>query len=133
MRRLREVYPSATEQRCWNHRMVNVLDRTKPKDQETGNRLLRQRVYADHRQDADQAKRTFQGWCQTQGYGQAAAMLDEDGGRRVTFDAFPKAHWAIGGRPTRSSRPWPPCGCVPRRPNASRKLRTPPSWCGSCC
>ncbi len=72
---------------------MNVLDRLKQKDQETGKRLLRQRVYADRRQDADQAKRTFQGWCQTQGYGQAAALLDEDWERRVAFYAFPKAHW----------------------------------------
>ncbi|MCC6443603.1 MAG: IS256 family transposase [Armatimonadetes bacterium] len=90
---LREVYPSATEQRCWNHRMVNVLDRLQQKDQETGKRLLRQRVYADSRQDAEKAKRTCQGWCQTQSYGQAAALLDEDWERRVAFYAFPKAHW----------------------------------------
>ncbi len=90
---LRAVYPSATAQRCWNHRMMNALDRIKQKDQETARRLLRQIVYADSRARAETAKGTFQSWGRSQGYGQAAAMLDEDWERMVAFYAFPKAHW----------------------------------------
>ncbi len=90
---LREVFPQATEQRCWNHRMMNVLDRIKQKDQETAKSLLRQIVYADSRPGAESAKGTFQSWGRSQGYGQAAAMLEEDWERMLAFYAFPKAHW----------------------------------------
>jgi transposase-like protein len=68
------------------------VDRIKQKEPATAKALLRQIVYADCRADAESAKRTFQGWCQVQGYPQAATLLDEDGERMIAFYAFPKEH-----------------------------------------
>jgi transposase-like protein len=37
---LTNVYPQAQEQRCWNHRIVNVLDKVQQKDQATAKEML---------------------------------------------------------------------------------------------
>ena len=38
---LRTVYPQAAEQRCWNHKILNVLDRLPKRQQEEAKRMLR--------------------------------------------------------------------------------------------
>ncbi len=38
---LRQVYPEAEEQRCWNHKIVNVLDKLPKRHQAAGTALLR--------------------------------------------------------------------------------------------
>jgi transposase-like protein len=43
---LANVYPAAQEQRCWNHRLVNVLDRVPKKDQPAASKLLKLIPYA---------------------------------------------------------------------------------------
>ena len=42
----RQVWPEAAEQRCWNHKIVNVLDRLPKREQEAAKRLLRKIAYA---------------------------------------------------------------------------------------
>jgi putative transposase len=42
----REVWPESKEQRCWNHKMRNVLDRLPKREQVAGRDLLRKIVYA---------------------------------------------------------------------------------------
>ena len=42
----REVWPESREQRCWNHKMRNVLDRLSKREQATGRDLLQKIVYA---------------------------------------------------------------------------------------
>ena len=43
---LRNIYPQADEQRCWNHRIVNLLDRVPKRHQRTATELLRKVAYA---------------------------------------------------------------------------------------
>ena len=43
----RQVWPEAGEQRCWNHKMVNVLDRLPKREQKRAKALLREVVYAE--------------------------------------------------------------------------------------
>jgi putative transposase len=90
---LRNVYPEAEEQRCWNHRIVNVLDRIGRREQPVAADLLRKVAYADTVQDAAHAKQTFQSWCQQRGYEDAGRLLDQDWERMITFFRFPKEHW----------------------------------------
>jgi putative transposase len=87
------VFPQAEEQRCWNHRILNVLDKLPKKAQAHAKIMLRALVYAETREEAERLKRTFQGWCQGQGYTAAAQVLDQDWERMVTFYRFPKDHW----------------------------------------
>ena len=90
---LRNVYPEAEEQRCWNHRMLNVLDRIGRRDQAVAKELLSKIAYAESREAAERAKATLQSWCRERGYEEAGRLLDEDWERMVTFFGVPKQHW----------------------------------------
>jgi len=90
---LRHVFPEAEEQRCWNHRILNVLDKLPKKAQARAKIMLRALAYAGTLEEAERLKRIFQNWCQTQGYTAAAHVLDQDWHRMVTFYRFPKDHW----------------------------------------
>lgn len=72
---LRSVYPEADEQRCWNHRILNVLDRIPKKLQNQGKLLLKQIPYAKTRENAESLKVKFQSWCDKKGCPAAAYFL----------------------------------------------------------
>jgi transposase-like protein len=91
---LRGIYPQAEEQRCWNHRMVNVLDRIGKREQPAARELLRQVAYAPTRSAAERHRRAFQAWGEQRGYPEAGRLLDQDWERMVTFYRFPQAHWS---------------------------------------
>ena len=88
----RTVWPEAKEQRCWNHKMRNVLDRLPKREQPEAKELLRAVVYAPTRAEAVKARQAFQKryapW-----YPKAVAVLEDDWDRMVTFYDFPEAHW----------------------------------------
>lgn len=90
---LRNVYPEARELRCWNHRIMNLVDRVKKTDQAGAVVLLRKIAYAKDREEAEKEKKAFQLWCVTNGYKNAAELIDEDWGRMVAFFDFPEDHW----------------------------------------
>jgi putative transposase len=90
---LRHVFPQAQEQRCWNHRILNVLDKLPKKTQARAKIMLRAVAYAGTREEAERLKRVFQSWCHAQGYSGAAHLLEQDWDRMVTFYRFPKDHW----------------------------------------
>jgi len=88
-----QVYPEAEQQRCWNHRFVNVLDRIGRREQPEAKQLLRDVAYAETEQHAEQAKAAFQHWCRQRGYEDAGRLLEDDWERMVTFFRFPREHW----------------------------------------
>ena len=90
---LRNVYPEAGEQRCWNHRLVNVLDKVPKKHQAQATLMLRAMPYAETVQDAERLKSKFAQWCDKKGLEDAACLLDRDWDRMVAFYHFPQAHW----------------------------------------
>jgi putative transposase len=90
---LANVYPETGEQRCWNHRIVNVLDRVPKKKQAQVLVWLRELMYAPTREKADEQKGKFQLWCEGQGMEAAGRLLDEDWERLVAYYAYPKDHW----------------------------------------
>ena len=55
-----QVWPEAAEQRCWNHKIVNVLDRLPKREQGEGRQLLRSVAYASTRVKAEAAKKAFE-------------------------------------------------------------------------
>ena len=89
---LRNVYPEAAEQRCWNHKILNVLDRLPKKQQVEGKGRLQQIAYADSQAQAEEERDRFVQWCQREGYREAAQTLMRDW-EMVTFYQFPKEHW----------------------------------------
>ena len=90
---LRNLFPEAEEQRCWNHRMVNVLDRIARRDQPAARDLLGKVAYAETVEAARRAKKTFQQWCAQRGYEDAGLLLEQDWERLTTFYRFPREHW----------------------------------------
>ncbi len=87
------VFPEVDEQRCWNHRIVNVLDTLPQKVQGEGRALLTKIPYAETREEAERQKGAFQAWATRKGVPAAGRRLAEDWERLVTFYAFPKEHW----------------------------------------
>ena len=87
------VFPTVAEQRCWNHRLVNVLDTLPKKLQAEARELLTKIPYAETRAEAERLKRGVQAWATKRGVAAAGRRLEEDWERLVTFYAFPKEHW----------------------------------------
>jgi transposase-like protein len=90
---LAAVYPTVAEQRCWNHRIVNLLDKLPKRLQADAKSLLTKIPYAETREDAERQKRAFQTWATKKGVAAVGQALDHDWARLVTFYQFPKAHW----------------------------------------
>ncbi len=90
---LRNVYPEALEQRCWNHRILNVLDKLPQRLHEEAKPLLCTIPYAATCGEAEAAKQRFARWCRTRSQPAAAELLDHDWDRMVTFYQFPEPHW----------------------------------------
>jgi putative transposase len=90
---LRAVYPEAAAQRCWNHKILNVLDKLPRRQQPLARPLLAAVAYAPTRAEAEQARLRVETWCQKRGYTAAVETLRRDWDRMVTFYQFPKEHW----------------------------------------
>jgi len=90
---LSNVYPGVAEQRCWNHKVMNVLDKLPKKAQGQGKLELQKIFYADCRQSAESHRRYFVTWCNKNSYQAAGECLERDWERMVTFYQFPKEHW----------------------------------------
>jgi len=91
---LRNVFPETDEQRCWNHRIVNVLDKLPKKAQPEAKHLLKEVMYAKTQKEAVKERKTFEAWCQRHGHKAAAEVLKEDWNRLVAYYAFPQEHWS---------------------------------------
>jgi len=90
---LANVYPDASEQRCWNHKIVNVMDKLPKKVQPQAKGRLQDIVYAESRPEAEEKRDDFLAWCRQEGCRAAGDTLVRDWDRMVTFYQFPKEHW----------------------------------------
>jgi transposase-like protein len=89
----RNVYPEVAEQRCWNHRIVNILDTLPKNAQAQALMYLKVIPYALTRAEALRLRQAFQTWCRRHGHTLAAQRIEEDWDRMVAFYDFPKEHW----------------------------------------
>jgi transposase-like protein len=90
---LAAVFPDAKEQRCWNHRLVNILDKLPRTRQAEARSLLTKIPYAESREEVERQKQAFQAWCTKRGHAEVGRALDRDWERMVTFYDFPREHW----------------------------------------
>ena len=88
---LRNVYPEADEQRCWNHKLLNVPDRLTKQAQ--AKLMLKRIPYAESRRKAERLRTLFSRWCAERGHESASATLERDWERMVTFYDYPREHW----------------------------------------
>jgi transposase-like protein len=89
---LSEVFPESAQQRCWNHKLVNVLDALPKKRQAEAREQLRRIPYAPTRRDAEKLRDEFRSLYGKE-YPKAVETLERDWERMVAFYAFPKEHW----------------------------------------
>jgi transposase-like protein len=90
---LSNVYPGVLEQRCWNHKIMNVLDKLPKKAQAQGKLGLQRIFSAESQKAAEDQRNLFAGWCKKEGYQSAKESLERDWERMVTFYQFPREHW----------------------------------------
>jgi putative transposase len=89
---LSQVYPTSAEQRCWNHKLRNVLDAVSEKAQPEVKAALQRIAGADTRAAAERLKRAFR-QAYHQRFPKAVERLERDWERMVTYYDFPADHW----------------------------------------
>jgi len=89
---LSEVYPESEEQRCWNHKILNVLDQLPRRVQPQARELLCKIPYAETQKASERLKAQFNNVFGA-AYPKAVETLGRDWDRMITFYRFPKEHW----------------------------------------
>lgn len=89
---LGELHPPGKEQRCWNHKITNVLDALPKRVRHGAGEYLKDIPYAETKQECGRLRDGF-----IVRYGKdfpkAAETLTRDWERMVTFYGFPREHW----------------------------------------
>ncbi|HEX6508261.1 MAG TPA: IS256 family transposase [Chloroflexota bacterium] len=119
---LDEVFPSTRHQRCWNHRVLNVLDKLPKRLQPEVRKRLRALAEAPTRQECECRRDALCAWLRDQGQASAAACLERDWEDFVSVYDFPEEPWIH----LRTSNPIESIfSGVRLRTNASKRLRVP--------
>ncbi len=89
---LREVWPRTKQQRCWVHKIANVLNKLPASLQGKAKQDLHAIHEAENRAAAEAALDRFVGKYGAK-YDKAAACLAKDRGSLLAFYGFPAEHW----------------------------------------
>ena len=89
---LRQVYPETKEQRCWVHKIANVLDKLPKRVQSRAKDMLHEIMYAPDRASAIEDIQRFVHEFQAK-YSKAVECLLKDQDELLTFFDFPAEHW----------------------------------------
>jgi transposase-like protein len=89
---LRDVFPSAGEQRCWFHASGNVIDALPKRLQPGAKGLLNEIIEAPTRKDATRALEVFREEYGAK-YPKALSKLDRDWKPLTAFYDYPAEHW----------------------------------------
>jgi transposase-like protein len=90
---LDEVFPTTRHQRCWNHRVLNVLDKLPKRLHPEVRKRLRALAEAPTQQECERRRDGLCAWLRARGQEQAAACLERDWQDFITFYSFPEEHW----------------------------------------
>src|SRR5438270_1881338 len=119
---LDEVFPTTRHQRCWNHRVLNVLDKLPKRLHAEVRKRLRALAEASTRQECERRRDGLCAWLRGRGQEPAAACLERDWADFVAFYDFPEEHWVH----LRTSNPIESIFAGVRlRTDASKRLRVP--------
>jgi transposase-like protein len=89
---LRQVYPETREQRCWVHKIANVLDKLPKRFQAHAKEMLHKIMQAPDRGEAQKEMKSFVTEFEAK-YPKAADCLTKDAEALFTFFDFPAEHW----------------------------------------
>lgn len=90
---LSELHPSGEEQRCWNHKIRNVLDAMPKRTRASASEYLTKIPYADTKDECERRRDAFINRFRKD-FPKATETLTRDWDRMVSFYGFPKEHWA---------------------------------------
>ncbi|MFU8806002.1 MAG: IS256 family transposase, partial [Bradymonadaceae bacterium] len=88
----RQVWPETKEQRCWVHKLANILDKLPKRLQGKAKAMLHEIMEAPSRKDAKDAAKAFVEAFGAK-YPKAANTLMKDLDTLLTFYDFPAEHW----------------------------------------
>jgi transposase-like protein len=90
---IRQVYPETKEQRCWVHKIANVLDKLPKRLQATAKKKLHEMMYAETQADS---KELMEDFVETfsEKHPKAGENLRKDWEKLTAYFSFPAAHWA---------------------------------------
>lgn len=115
-----EIYPKADYQRCWVHKMRNVIDKVPTKVQEEIKEELRDIYNSKNRKEAESLLIDFRNKYYSK-YPNAVISLEEGGNNLLTYFKYPKQHW----KSIKTTNPIESCFSTVRlRTNAARRIRT---------
>lgn len=89
---LSEIHPAGKEQRCWNHKIRNVLDCFPKRIRAEAAEQLKHLPYAETVTKCKNLRDAFVNRYQ-ENYPKAVQKLKTDWERMITFYSFPKDHW----------------------------------------
>lgn len=116
---LRGTHPEGDEQRCWNHRITNILDDIPKKHQAEASELLTEMPYEKTRALCEKKRDEFiQRFKKIAPKATEKIMVDWD--RLVTFYSYPEEHW-IHLRTTNIVES--PFSAIRLRTNASKRFK----------
>jgi putative transposase len=89
---IRQVWDTTREQRCWVHKMANILDKMPKGAQPKAKAALHEIYGAETKADAEKAFELFVKTYQAK-YPKATECLEKDKGVLLAFYDFPAEHW----------------------------------------
>jgi putative transposase len=89
---VRDVWPETAAQRCWVHRIANVLDKLPKRLQPRAKQALHAIMYAETRASAEREIGRFAQEYSAK-YPKAVASLTVDQDRLLAYFEYPAAHW----------------------------------------
>lgn len=89
---VRDVWPETREQRDWCHKMANILDKLPKRLQGKAKRMLRDAMYAETKEQAEEHIDTFVAAFSPK-HDKAVECLVKDRDVLLTFFDFPAEHW----------------------------------------
>jgi transposase-like protein len=116
---LGELHPEGDEQRCWNHKIRNVLDAMPKRLRAEASELLKSIPYAETQEKCENLRDKFINRYKN-GYAKATDKLMSDWERMVTFYKYPREHW-VHIRTTNIVES--PFSSVRLRTNASKRFK----------
>jgi len=120
---INEVYPKADHQRCWCHKMRNVLTCFPKRLHDEVGRLLQRLYAADTRREAQTLMAQFAETYERE-YPRAVECLHKDQDVLLTYFAYPKEHWLS----LKTTNPIESIfATVKLRTNAARRIKSPRS------
>ncbi len=120
---INEVYPHADHQRCWCHKMRNVLACFPKRLHEDVKRLLRRMYDAETKAESQTLMRQFTETYERE-YPRGVECLLKDQEALLTYFSYPKEHWVS----LKTTNPIESIfATVKLRTNAARRIRSPRS------